>query len=77
MLPAVKRAALYSVTAFAIAVTPAAPALAWGQSEHVVLKGVVGTLLVQVVSVILMFTSSRGQGLTDHVLGTVAINRPR
>lgn len=37
----------------------------------------IGTLLVQVVSVILMFTSSRGQGLTDHVLGTVAINRPR
>jgi hypothetical protein len=47
MLPAVKRAALYSVTAFAIAVTPAAPALAWGQSEQDVLKGVVGTLLVQ------------------------------
>lgn len=37
----------------------------------------IGTLLVQVVSVILMFTSSRGQGLTDHVLGTVAINRAR
>lgn len=37
----------------------------------------IGTLLVQIVSVFLMFTSSRGQGLTDHVLGTVAINRPR
>jgi uncharacterized RDD family membrane protein YckC len=34
------------------------------------------TLLVQVVSIGLMFISSRGQGLTDHILGTVAINRP-
>ena len=34
-----------------------------------------GTLLVQILSVFLMLTSSRGQGLTDHVLGTVAINR--
>ncbi len=32
--------------------------------------------LVQVVSVVLMLTSSRGQGLTDHVLGTTAMNRP-
>ena len=30
----------------------------------------------QVVSMILMATSPRAQGLTDHVLGTVAINRP-
>ncbi|MGR3660875.1 MAG: RDD family protein [Paracoccaceae bacterium] len=29
----------------------------------------------QVVSIILMLTSSRGQGLSDMVLGTVAINR--
>lgn len=34
------------------------------------------TLLVQVISIGLMFISSRGQGLTDHILGTVAINRP-
>ncbi|CUH77572.1 RDD family protein [Tropicibacter naphthalenivorans] len=32
-------------------------------------------VLVQVVSVILMFTTERGQGLTDLVLGTVALNR--
>ncbi len=31
--------------------------------------------LLQVASVILMLTSQRGQGLSDHVLGTVAINR--
>lgn len=30
---------------------------------------------VQVVSMILMVTSPRAQGLTDHVLGSVAINR--
>jgi hypothetical protein len=47
MLPAVKRTALATLTALAIAATPAAPALAWGQSEQDVLKGVVGTLLVQ------------------------------
>ncbi len=29
----------------------------------------------QAVSVILMLTTPRGQGLTDHVLGTVAMNR--
>ena len=29
----------------------------------------------QVVSIILMLTTARGQGLTDHVLGTVALNR--
>jgi hypothetical protein len=27
------------------------------------------------VSVVLMLTSARGQGLSDHILGTVAINR--
>ena len=30
---------------------------------------------VQIVSMILMLTSARGQGLTDHMLGTVALNR--
>ena len=36
----------------------------------------VSTVLVQLFSIILMLTSARGQSLTDHVLGTVAINRP-
>ncbi len=31
--------------------------------------------VLQIVSVVLMLTSSRGQGLTDHVMGTVALNR--
>ncbi len=31
--------------------------------------------LIQVVSVVLMFLGERGQGLTDMVLGTVALNR--
>ena len=31
--------------------------------------------ILQIVSIILMLTSLRGQGLTDHLLGTVAINR--
>lgn len=31
--------------------------------------------ILQVASVILMLTSLRGQGLSDHLLGTVAINR--
>lgn len=35
------------------------------------------TLLAQLLSIGLMFLSARGQGLTDHILGTVAINRPR
>ncbi|WP_102109297.1 RDD family protein [Oceaniglobus roseus] len=30
---------------------------------------------LQLVSVVLMLTTSRGQGLTDHLLGTAAINR--
>ncbi|MDJ0820970.1 MAG: RDD family protein [Paracoccaceae bacterium] len=30
---------------------------------------------VQIVSIILMFTSERGQGVTDMVLGTTALNR--
>lgn len=36
-----------------------------------------GIFLVQVVSVVLMLTSSYGQGLTDHVLGTVGLNKRR
>lgn len=31
--------------------------------------------LLQVVSIVLMLTTARGQGLSDHVLGTVALNR--
>ena len=31
--------------------------------------------ILQVISIVLMLTSSRGQGLTDHVMGSVAINR--
>ena len=31
--------------------------------------------ILQVISIVLMLTSSRGQGLTDHVMGTVMINR--
>ena len=31
--------------------------------------------LLQIVSVVLMMTTARGQGLSDHMLGTVAINR--
>lgn len=32
-------------------------------------------VLPQLVSIVLMLTTARGQGLSDHVLGTVAINR--
>ncbi|MEO1381406.1 MAG: RDD family protein, partial [Pseudomonadota bacterium] len=32
-------------------------------------------ILLQVVSVILMLTSARGQGLSDLLLGTVAVNQ--
>lgn len=31
--------------------------------------------ILQVISVVMMLTGSRGQGLTDTVLGTVALNR--
>ncbi len=31
---------------------------------------------LQVVSVVLMLTSSRGQGLTDHMIGSAALNTP-
>ena len=34
------------------------------------------TAPLQLVSIALMFISDRKQGLTDHVLGTAAINRP-
>ncbi len=36
----------------------------------------VAFVLPQILSVGLMLISPRGQGLTDHVLGSVAINRP-
>lgn len=32
-------------------------------------------VLLQIGSVVLMLTSLRGQGLSDHILGTVALNR--
>ena len=32
---------------------------------------------LQLISIVLMLASSRGQGLTDHVLGTMAINTAR
>ena len=34
-----------------------------------------GMAPVQILSVILMLTTQRAQGLTDHVMGTVALNR--
>ena len=36
----------------------------------------VAFVLPQIISVGLMLVSPRGQGLTDHLLGSVAINRP-
>ncbi|MFN3938006.1 MAG: RDD family protein [Gemmobacter sp.] len=36
----------------------------------------ISMVLPQVVSVVLMLTGSRAQGLTDIVMGTAAINRP-
>lgn len=35
----------------------------------------ISMVLPQIVSALLMLTGARGQGLTDHALGTVAINR--
>ena len=32
-------------------------------------------VVLQVISIVLMLTSPRSQGLSDHVLGTVALNR--
>lgn len=37
----------------------------------------IGMPLIQLVSIVLMLTSARRQGLTDMVLGTVALNRRR
>ena len=34
-----------------------------------------GMPLLQILSVILMLTTARGQGLTDHLMGSVALNR--
>lgn len=31
--------------------------------------------VLQVISIVLMLTTSRAQGLTDHIMGSVAINR--
>lgn len=31
--------------------------------------------ILQVISIVLMLTTSRAQGLTDHIMGSVAINR--
>ncbi len=36
----------------------------------------IGFVVPQVASVVLMLMTPRGQGLSDHVLGTAAINRP-
>ncbi len=33
------------------------------------------TMLLQLISIVLMFVNERGQGLTDMVLGTVALNK--
>lgn len=33
------------------------------------------TVVVQMISLVMMFTTARGQGLVDMVLGTAAINR--
>ena len=33
--------------------------------------------ILQVISVVLMLASERGQGLTDHIMGTVALNKRR
>ncbi len=34
----------------------------------------IGSALIQIISMVLMLNSKRGQGLTDMVLGTVALN---
>ena len=36
----------------------------------------VAFVLPQVISIVLMLAGARGQGLTDRILGTAAINRP-
>jgi len=35
----------------------------------------IGTFFIQAVSIVLMCASARGQSLTDHVLGTVMLNK--
>lgn len=47
MLPAFKNSAIAAVTAFALAVTAAAPAQAWGDNEQNFVKGIGATLLIQ------------------------------
>lgn len=47
MLPTVKKTAITAVTALSLALGAALPAQAWGQREQDVLKGVVGTIVVQ------------------------------
>ena len=47
MLPAFKRTAIATFTAFAIAATSVAPAHAWGENEQNFASGVAATLLVQ------------------------------
>ncbi len=47
MLPNVKHTAIAALTALSIAIIPATQAAAWGQREQDVLKGLVGTIIVQ------------------------------
>lgn len=42
-----------------------------------IFTGAMATVLLQVVSVAMMATSARGQGLGDVLLGTALLNRPR
>jgi hypothetical protein len=46
MLPAVKKATVAAVTALAIALTPAAPAFAWGKKEQGFVAGLAAALAV-------------------------------
>ncbi len=46
MLPAVKTTAIATITALAIALTPAAPALAWGKKEQGFVAGLAAALAV-------------------------------
>ena len=46
------------------------PILLWMISE-----GYIEAPLLQVISIVLMLTRPRGEGLSDLVLGTVALNR--
>ena len=42
-----------------------------------IFTGAMATVLLQVVSVVMMLTGRRGQGLPDALLGTAMLNRPR